>query len=100
MNLLTRHNGDAENHESHRMLRDIALLITGLGIGSGIALLLAPASGDEARYAIGRGCRKAIKHLGRHRDNLHDRAEGLVEYIHGLSTHGSRLLHFASGREA
>ena len=37
-----------------KRIRDIAFLSVGIGIGSAIALLLAPGSGEDVRYTLGR----------------------------------------------
>jgi hypothetical protein len=81
-------------------VRDIAFLITGIGIGSGVALLLAPDSGQEIRHAIGRGCRKTVKTIGRRTEDLRDRAEDFLEHAHDLREFGSRLLHIGQRGEA
>jgi gas vesicle protein len=74
--------------------RDIAFLVTGLGLGSAIALMLAPRTGEELRHTIHRGYRRTTKNLGRHTEDLRDRAEDLLEHAHDLRHIGSRLLHF------
>jgi len=48
---------NSELQANGRKMRDFAFLIAGLGIGSGVALLLAPAEGEDMRYAIRRGDR-------------------------------------------
>ena|SRR6185437_1073974 len=73
--------------------KDLALLMTGIGVGSGIALLLAPSTGEELRHKIGRGYHKAATNIGRRTDELRDRAEELLEHAHGLRELGSSLLH-------
>ncbi len=83
-----------------RRLRDIAFLIAGIGIGSGVALLLAPGSGEEVRHAIGRGYRKTVKNIARHTEELRDRAEDLLEHAHDLRERGTSLFHFGRGGEA
>ena len=86
---------------------DIAFLIAGLGIGAGVALLLAPRSGEEVRHAISRGYRKTVKRIGRHTQDLRDRAEDLLEHAQDLRDHardlrerGAKLLNFGRGRGA
>jgi gas vesicle protein len=74
-------------------VRDIAFLLTGIGIGSAVALLLAPSSGEEVRYAIGRGYRKTVKTIGRRTVDLRDQAEDVLQHAHHLRELGSRLLH-------
>lgn len=81
-----------------RNAREVAILIAGISMGAGIALLLAPSSGEELRLAIGRGYRKTAKNIGRHTDDLRERAEDLLERAHDLRERGSKLLHLS--REA
>jgi len=85
--------------------RDIAFLIAGVGIGAGVALLLAPSSGEDVRHAIGRGYRKTVKRIGRRTQDLRDRAEDLLDYAqdlrdhaHDLRNRGAKLLRFGRGR--
>jgi YtxH-like protein len=85
--------------------RDIAFLVAGVGIGAGVALLLAPSSGEDVRHAIGRGYRRTVKRIGRHTQDLRDRAEDLLEHAqdlrdhaHDLRARGAKLLRF--GRRA
>ena len=80
-----------------KRIRDIAFLSVGIGIGSGIALLLAPASGEDIRYSLGRGYRKTVKNIGRHTEDLRDRAEGLLEHAQSLRELGSKLFHVGRG---
>jgi hypothetical protein len=82
--------------------REIVCLIAGLGFGAGLALLLSPSTGEDVRYALSRGYRKAMKRLGRRGRDLRDRAEDLLEHAQDLREHagdirerGSRLLRFA-----
>jgi gas vesicle protein len=81
-------------------VRDIAFLLIGIGIGSGVALLLAPSSGEEVRHAIGLGYRKTVKTIGRRTEDLRDRAEDFLQHAHDLREAGSRLLHIGRGVEA
>lgn len=77
--------------------RDITWLIAGIGIGSGIALLLAPTDGEELRHTISRTCGKTLKGIGRQTEGLRDDAEHLLEHTKDLFTHA---LHFGRGGEA
>ncbi len=70
--------------EDHSVARDIALVVAGIGIGSGIALLAAPSSGEEARHAIGRGYRHTIRRLGRGTEGLRDRLEDFLDHARVL----------------
>jgi gas vesicle protein len=62
-----------------RIGRDIALVLAGIGIGAGLALLFTPKRGDEVRDAIGRGYRKTIEGLSERANDLRDRAQGLTD---------------------
>ena len=85
-----------ESHMEHSVVRDIAMLAAGLGIGSGIALLMAPDSGEEVRHVIGRRCLKTMRRLGRSTEPLRDRLEGLLEQASDLRS--SRLRRFLRRR--
>jgi gas vesicle protein len=84
---------------AERRLWNFALLMAGIGIGSGVSLLLAPYTGEEMRFAIGRGYRRTSKRIGRHTEDLRERAEDLLEHAqdlreqaHDLGKRGSKLL--------
>ena len=85
--------------EDRKTVRNIAFLVAGIGIGSGVTLLLAPESGEEVRHTIGRRYHKAVKSLGRQTEELRDRAEDLLGHAHDLRERGSRLFHFGRGGE-
>ena len=87
-----------DRQEDQGRVRDLALLFAGIGIGSVVALLLAPSSGEEVRHAIGRSYRKTVKNIGRHTEDLRDRAEDLLEHAHDLRERGSKLLHLGRSR--
>jgi hypothetical protein len=77
----------------------LAWFATGIGIGSGIALLATPYTGEDIRYAIRRGYRRLAKHVGRQTEDLRDRAGGLIEQAkdlresaHDMGKRGSKLL--------
>jgi gas vesicle protein len=72
-----RHN--ESDIEEHSLLRDIGMVIAGISIGSGIALLVAPNSGEEVRRAIGRRYHRAKKSVGRGTEDLRDRVGELLE---------------------
>jgi hypothetical protein len=72
----------------------IALVVAGISIGSGIALLAAPSSGEEVRHAIGRRYRHAVKRIGRNTEDLRDRIADLLEQATDLGSSSSRLLGF------
>jgi gas vesicle protein len=88
------------SRNGHTTLRDIAILASGIGIGSCIALLLAPGSGEDIRYAISHGYRKTVKKIGRRTDELRDRAEDLLDHAHELGERGSRLLQLSRRRQS
>lgn len=89
-----RKDGRSNGLAGQKWTRDIAFLLTGLGVGSAIALLLAPSTGEELRRTIHRGCRRTAKNVGRQTEDLRDRAEELLEHAHDLRQLGARLLHF------
>lgn len=95
-----RNESEASNIEDHSVARDIALVVAGIGIGSGIALLLAPSSGEEVRHAIGRRYRRTVRQLGRSTEDLRDRAQDLLDRAHDLRGRGARLLAFRRRSEA
>src|SRR5262249_22429927 len=78
--------------------RKFAFLLAGICIGAGAALLWAPNSGEEVRYAIGRGYRRTVKRIGRRTQELRDRAEDLRERTYDLKDRGSKLLRFGRRR--
>lgn len=84
----------AELHNHAR--RNIVWLIAGIGIGSTVALLLAPKEGEEVRRLIRRSCRKTLKSLGRRTEDLLDHAERLREHTSDLFDHA---LHLGRSRE-
>lgn len=86
--------------QDQRKLRDAAWLIAGIGIGSAVALLLAPASGEEVRHALARHYRKTVRRIGRSTEELRDRAEDLLERAHDLRERSVKLFPFRRGAEA
>ncbi len=72
-------------------LGSLALLLAGIGIGTGIALLLAPATGEDLRHALDRKYRKTVKRIGRHTEDIGDRAEDLMDRVYDLRERGSRI---------
>ena len=83
-----------------RRLRGIGGLTAAAILGAGIALLLAPSSGEEVRHSIGRGYRKAKKNLSRRAEDLRDRAADLLERRHDLGERGFALLRGGRGSGA
>lgn len=75
--------------------RGVALVLAGIGIGAGLALLLAPKRGDEVRDAIGRGYRKTVESLSERVQDLQERAHDLKE---DLRERAPNLLRFARSR--
>jgi gas vesicle protein len=59
--------------------RAVALVLAGIGIGAGLAMLLTPKRGDEVRDAIGRGYRKTLESLTERAQDLRERAQSLTE---------------------
>jgi gas vesicle protein len=88
----------------HRFGRDIALVLAGLAIGAGVALLFAPRSGEEVRGAIGRSYRRTIEGLSERANDLRERANDLRERAHDLTDdlreRAPNLLRFAKRRFA
>jgi hypothetical protein len=79
--------------EEHHVGRAIALIAAGIGIGSGIALLVAPNSGEEVRHALGRRYLKTMKRLGRSTEGLRDRLEEMLALANDLrAARGRRFL--------
>ena len=85
---------------NRKWARDLTFLMTGMGIGTGIALLFAPTTGDDLRYAIGRNCHKAAKRIGRQTQDLRDRAEDIFEHAENLRDLDVKLLHFGRSHDA
>jgi gas vesicle protein len=75
--------------------RAIALVLAGIGIGAGLALLLTPRRGEEVRDAIGRGYRKTVAGLSERAQDLRERAHDLKE---DLQERAPKLLRFARHR--
>jgi gas vesicle protein len=86
------------HRRERRKIRDIGLVIAGIGIGSAAGLLLAPGSGKDVRDAIGANCRKATKSIKRQAESMRDRAEELLEHAAYVRSHAKHLhkhgLHF------
>jgi hypothetical protein len=55
-------------------------LLVGIGIGAGVALLLAPTSGRELRNMIGRGCRRTFDGISRGTQELRERGSNLLNF--------------------
>lgn len=68
------------NSKDRRKLQHIGWLTAGIGIGTAAALLSARYTGEEVRFALRRGYRRAAKRIGRHTEDLRERAEGLIEH--------------------
>jgi gas vesicle protein len=67
------------NIREQRNLRSLGWLIAGIGIGTIAALLSAPYTGEEVRFALGRGYRRAAKRIGRRTEDVQERAKDLLE---------------------
>lgn len=94
----------SEVEDEGRLGRDIALVLAGIAIGTGVALLFTPKRGDEVRDAIGRGYRKTIEGLSERASDLRDRANELRERAHDLTDdlreRAPNLVRFAKHRRA
>jgi gas vesicle protein len=96
---------EIENREGHgRFGRDVALVLAGIAIGAGVALLFAPKTGEEVRDAIGRSYRKTIEGLSERANDLRERANDLRERAYELTDdlreRAPNLLRFAKRRVA
>src|SRR5690349_13021949 len=58
----------------------IVWLLAGIGIGAGVALLLAPSSGREVRDSIVRGCRSTLDGISRGAEKLRQRGSNLLSF--------------------
>jgi gas vesicle protein len=67
-------------------------------LGAGIALLLAPSSGEEVRHALRRRYQKTMKRLDRSTENLRDRLDDLLSQTNDLRRF--KLRRFLRRREA
>jgi hypothetical protein len=83
--------------DDHSVGRAVALVLAGIGIGAGLAMLLTPKRGDEVREAIGRGYRRAVDELNERAQDLRSRALDLKE---DLQERAPNLLRFAARRRA
>lgn len=70
--------------------RGIILVLAGIGIGAGLALLFAPKRGDEVREAIARGYRKTLDDLSQRAQDVRDRVQELRERAPNLIRFGRR----------
>ena len=77
--MMGRRDRKNEREEDRGVARDIALIAAGIGIGSAIALLLAPTSGEDARHALGKRYHRTMRRLGRSTEDLRERIEDLLE---------------------
>jgi gas vesicle protein len=68
------------NRREQRKLRDLGWLIAGIGIGAAAALLSAPYTGEEVRFGLARGYQRSVKRIGRHTEDLRERAGDLIEH--------------------
>jgi gas vesicle protein len=87
------------SRRERRKLRDFAWLAAGIGIGSAVSLLTAPYTGEEVRFALNRGYSRTAKRIGRHTEDLRERAEDLLKHAQDvgeraqdLGKHGWKLL--------
>jgi gas vesicle protein len=82
----------------------IVWLLAGIGIGAGVALLLAPSSGREVRDSIARGCRSTFDGISRGAEKLRQRGSNLLSFrrdrFEEISPEGSAKAGSAEGRSA
>lgn len=96
---------EIENREREsRFGRNVALVLAGIAIGAGVAMLFTPKSGEEVRDAIGRSYRKTIEGLSERANDLRERANDLRERAYELTDdlreRAPNLLRFARKRVA
>lgn len=89
-----------EKDGNSRRRRNIAFLVAGIGLGSGIAFLSARSSGEELRHTITREYRKASRKIGRHTEDFRDRAQQMLEHAQNLRELGSKLLSVGRAKKA
>lgn len=70
------------NRKERGNLRRFGWITAGIGIGTVAALLWAPYTGEEIRFALRRGYRRAVKRVGRQTEDFRERAEDLIEHAH------------------
>jgi gas vesicle protein len=72
------------NRRKRRAVRGLRWLLAGIGIGTVTALLSAPYTGEEVRFVLGRGYRRAAKRIGRHTEDVRDGAKNVIEYARNI----------------
>jgi len=82
----------------HKKLGGLGFLVAGATVSAGLALLLAPRSGEEVRRAFRRRYRKTMKRLDRSTEGLRDRLEDLLDQAR--DTRRSRMRQFLKRRAA
>src|SRR5215831_2427267 len=92
-----RRRNEREGVEDKR-LGGVGVLVAGASLGAGIALLLAPRSGEEVRHALRRRYRKTMKSLDRSTESIRDRVEGLLDQAKDVRR--SKMRQFLRRREA
>lgn len=65
-------------------MRGLRWLLAGIGIGTVTALLSAPYTGEEIRFALRRGYRRAVKRIGRHTEDLRDGAKNVIDHAQNM----------------
>ena len=92
-----RRRNEREGVEDKR-LGGVGVLVAGASLAAGIALLLAPSSGEEVRHALRRRYRKTMKRLDRSTEGIRDRIEDLFDQAHDVRR--SKVRKFLKRREA
>jgi len=87
-----------ERVENEKRVPGLGVLIAGASLGAGIALLLAPSSGEEVRHALRRRYQKTMKRIDRSTENLRDRLDDLLAQTNHVRR--SKLRRFLWRREA
>jgi len=90
------------SEENNNFGSKVAWFLAGLGIGASIALLFAPASGDEARDFLGRKADESREYVTARGREVRRQAEELVEKAKGIVTQQKEQLSAAldAGKQA
>ena len=70
---------EPSSRDAHATRRSLVLVLAGVAIGAGLALLLTPKTGPEVRQILGRAYRKTRESLSGGAHSLRDRAQNIGE---------------------
>ena len=93
---------NSSGNSSSNFASNVGCFLAGLGIGAAIALLFAPASGDEARDFLGRKAGEGREFVSARGRDIRRQAEELVERAKDLVTQQRDQLSaaFEAGKQA